>query len=313
MAFLAYIDCSGDARDPQSRVIAVGGYVAHEDQWADFELKWTAILRAFGVDALHMKEYAHSVKGSAFESWRGDEVKRRAFMESLTGVINECGLHSISSTLLLSAYDAADNEYLLRDAIGPPYAVATLRTVAQVYRWHSRRQHAEPLLIRLEHGDNDQGSFRAALERLAKGRANDIGQWPLPVKKKHTVPSGETVHVVPFQAADFICYEHAKMFTDMLVKGKKTVRESLFRVSYPWKGDDDAHQWMNIDSVRSLARALGVTPRYNRDSNDIKVRDLPNDPLAYSGIDQPLVSFSSRASRSVSASRCVVQSVRLIR
>ena len=67
----------------------------------------SSVLTAYGVDALHMKEYAHSTKGSVFDSWKGDTVKRNGFMGAVTDVINTCGLQSVSVTMLLNAYDVA--------------------------------------------------------------------------------------------------------------------------------------------------------------------------------------------------------------
>ena len=264
MAFRAYLDCSGSARDPQSRVMTVGGYIATDSQWQDFEGKWAIVLRNFGVSSLHMNDYAHSTKGSEFESWRGDEGKRREFMEALTLVIVECDLQSVSVTLPRNAFDEVDREFQLREELGSPYAAVTLRAIAQVYKWYGRRDGLnERLVIVIEHGDNDQATFNRAFDRIAAGRVNDLPTRPIFQKKKSLSPSGQTVYSIPFQAADLLCYEHAKMFTDWLTKGKKLVRESLFRVSFPWKEhhDEDAHQWMEENSMRALSQILGVRRR----------------------------------------------------
>jgi hypothetical protein len=54
-----YFDNSGDEEDPQHKVLTVGGFLASEDQWAQFEGKWRSNLDVFGLAYLHMKKFAH--------------------------------------------------------------------------------------------------------------------------------------------------------------------------------------------------------------------------------------------------------------
>ena len=81
MAFIAYLDCSGDGTDASATVVSVGGYVAHESQWAEFERRWSEALKSARVDSLHMKEFAHSV--GPFKDWKGEDEKRAARGESV--------------------------------------------------------------------------------------------------------------------------------------------------------------------------------------------------------------------------------------
>ena len=310
MAFLAYIDCSGDARDPQAKVISVAGYIAHEDQWARFEEQWTRVLDQYGVPALHMKEFSHSVKGSAFETWKGDNAKRNAFMAALTDVVNDCNLQVVSTTLVLAAYEDSNRDLMLREAFGAPYAVATLKTVAETVAWHKRHAINEPLLILLEKGDNEQSSFSRLLERLGEWNLDLVTQ-PVIQRKQWKNASGQICYCVPFQAADFISYEHGKMFTDRLAKGKKTVRESVFKVSYPANGDAVMSQLLGRKWVRDFATHFKVTPRFNRPSDGVS--KMPTDPLCYLNMEQPLVSTVNPESWSTQAPRAVVEAVVLIR
>lgn len=304
MTLFAYLDCSGDSRDPQARVITVAGYIAHEKQWALFEEQWAAALKTYGVDALHMKEYAHSVKGSAFEAWKGDTAKRNGFIGALTDVINGCQLESVSTTLSLTAYENCNADWLLREAFGAPYAVATLKTVAETVGWHSRHAADEPLLIVLEKGDNDQAAFNRTLARLGEWNLDLVTQ-PIIQKKHWKSADGRTQYCLPFQAADFVCYEHAKMFTDLIVKGKRNVRESIFRVSYPARGDVQMAQFLGEKWIRGFARHFKVLPRCNRASDGVSA--MPNEPLCYLDMDQPLVAYINPTSWSKQALRVAVE------
>jgi hypothetical protein len=57
-----YFDNSGDAEDPQHTVMTVGGFIATQSQWADFEIRWNANLHKYSLPYLHMKEFAHFIK-----------------------------------------------------------------------------------------------------------------------------------------------------------------------------------------------------------------------------------------------------------
>ena len=69
--YTAYFDGSGSAAD--TPVVAVAGFIATSVQWVEFERNWKDACSAFGVSALHMKDYAHSRR--EFESWKGDNTR----------------------------------------------------------------------------------------------------------------------------------------------------------------------------------------------------------------------------------------------
>jgi hypothetical protein len=104
-AFKGYFDESGKEDDPQfaDSAIAVAGYVAQAGQWPEIEANWQAVLARpeFGVPYLHMKEFAHSKPGSPFESWKGDEPKRAAFIAALAEVIRKSGLFGAGAVIRL--------------------------------------------------------------------------------------------------------------------------------------------------------------------------------------------------------------------
>jgi hypothetical protein len=81
----AYVDesCKVEEHD----FVAVAGTMASLKSWQDFESRWTAILKHFGVSALHMRNFAHS-RGE-FSPWLGDEQKRQDFLGRLMRVALE--------------------------------------------------------------------------------------------------------------------------------------------------------------------------------------------------------------------------------
>ena len=77
--FKAYFDASG--HPAEGKVVSVAGFVAEETQWQHFQRNWQNTLDDFGVQALHMREFAHSV--GEFTEWKNDEPKRRDFLKRL--------------------------------------------------------------------------------------------------------------------------------------------------------------------------------------------------------------------------------------
>jgi hypothetical protein len=293
MAFLAYIDAAGDAKDPKTVAVSVGGYIAHESQWAAFERVWTRILDRHGVPALHMKEYAHSARGSCFEKWKGDEAKRAAFMSELIDTIRDHTIEHVVSTIPVSTYDAVNARYLLREAYGGCYAMGLLSAIAFAVKWHRTSEQTEPLIVLIEKGDNEQPDFRRVMARLPAWNVAMVSE-PAVVKKKWIDPSGVTRYCVPFQAADFLAYEHAKFFTDLILRQKNIARQSLRAAMRPPK--DRTSMLLTAGYLQRLAKGLGISVRFNRPFQGEDVSDLPLEPLCYGDMDRPLISEVRRGS-----------------
>jgi hypothetical protein len=95
-ALKGFFDESGKEDDPQfaDSGIAVAGYVTTAESWLEIATRWNAVLAhpAFGVPYLHMEEFAHSTPGSPFETWKGNEPRRAAFIAALSRVLKDSDL-----------------------------------------------------------------------------------------------------------------------------------------------------------------------------------------------------------------------------
>ena len=134
-AFTAYFDGSGSPSD--TPVVTVAGFIATSGQWIEFERNWRDACSAFGVSALHMKDYAHS-RGE-FESWKGDNARRARFMERLVSVIRTRVRNSFASVVVVDDYVQMSSQYrgLLK-----PYTLAACTCIDKVKRW-AVRQHVD--------------------------------------------------------------------------------------------------------------------------------------------------------------------------
>ena len=85
-----YFDESGDEENnPELRVVSFAGYIASDGTWTNFERLWQSVLDEFEVAFFHMKEFGPSV--GEFESWKGQEQKRKAFIQALTKAVANSG------------------------------------------------------------------------------------------------------------------------------------------------------------------------------------------------------------------------------
>lgn len=100
-----YFDESGKENDPQlaDSACVVAGYVASDETWPQVERSWQEVLKSpqYDVPYLHMREFAHSSKGSPFESWKSEPSKRASFLADLAEVVAESSLFGVCGLIRL--------------------------------------------------------------------------------------------------------------------------------------------------------------------------------------------------------------------
>jgi hypothetical protein len=102
MAILtAYFDASGSP--DEGRALVVAGYVSTVEQWREFDREWRSLLVREKVSQFHMRDFAHSLR--EFAEWKGDEPRRKRFLERLIGIIKRRVHKSIANAVLLEPYN----------------------------------------------------------------------------------------------------------------------------------------------------------------------------------------------------------------
>lgn len=186
--FNIFFDASGAPDD--SKAVAMAGFIGTAEQWKAFERNWAKAMADYGVSALHMRDYAHSLR--EFASWKGDEQRRRRFLERLVNVIQVRTLHSFACAVIMDAFREVDTQYELSEHY-KPIALAAASCVDKVKRWAKEKKIDSTTIAYLfEDGDKDKASLTRAMER-------HFGFTPIYLHKSAT-PA--------FQAADLLAYEH---------------------------------------------------------------------------------------------------------
>lgn len=251
-----YLDGGGSVCDPTSTVFSIGGYLATDDQWESFESEWQTVLDEFEIPALHMKELAHFRK--IFAKWRRQEKTRAAFLSALADVIQRNDLEGFAYSVNMAHYRQVDKRVRLSEA-WPPYALTALWASARIRDWQRRYRPKDSLLLLFELGDAGQGPFKHKMENDWEG----TGMMKPAFIPKQWCEHGETRHVLPFQAADFIAYETNKMLTDFFTDGKRRARQSIFRLVYR-DGVIDRHPTnglLTLPEIEGFARACRLSER----------------------------------------------------
>lgn len=248
--FTAYLDSAGTELD--KKVIVAVGVVATAQKWAAFDRRWTEVLDEFGVADLHMKEFAH-FKG-AFQSWRGDEERRKAFLGRLIAVaktgINKTLVHS----LFLKDYRRVNARFQLTETVGGPYSLALAACVQRCRVWVEAKKGAESRFEYIvEHGDVGQEAF-------ARFMASQDEPPPVFVQKKNNTGKAWT----PLQAADLIAYEYRRKHTWLADTGflphQSDRRGSLLAIEKDLPVDAKI---TDEEMLRVLCRTVSIPARKN--------------------------------------------------
>jgi len=197
----SYFDASGGQ---EHEFIIVAGYLSTVGKWNKFDTEWRRVLaRAeFNVPYFHMWEFAHSER--VFKGWKGEENRRRRFINCLVGLIGEYALAGFACGIEKSVWDDLDRKYTLSDSFGCPFALAGRDCVNKAHYWGEAMHHYGRNEIRavFEDGDDGKGDLMRVIKEAQKPNPAFEPGRPKP-KLNHP---GTT----PLQAADFAAWELLK-------------------------------------------------------------------------------------------------------
>jgi len=215
--YTAYFDESGSPDEGKALVVA--GYVASVEQWRKFDDEWHAALAHEGVRRFHMRDFAHSRR--EFESWKGDEERRTAFIKTLVGIIRRNIRKSFSEAIILNDYNRANEKYLLAEQLILPYPLCAWACARSVNRWAKEHGYTDPVLHIYEDGAKHKKQFKKLMEHQG---------YPDPIFSTKD-------DYIAFQAADFVAWESLKFYTEREAGTFKRFRQSfeaLYSMPYDW-------------------------------------------------------------------------------
>lgn len=235
LSLKTYLDDSGKSDDPAESITCIAGAISPLQAWEELESEWKEILRQYDVPYLHMKEYAHSVAGSPFEKWKGNEDVRRAFLSSLMDIMGRKVLGVIGTTVPNEHFRRLSftHRQMLRD----PYFMCFQQTMlsAGVNAFAEFKSIGRSLEIptsELPDGEkmevifSKQDEFRSSAETFY-GAIQD-GMTIGPMLGSFTWASYKDV--IPLQVADLIAYEMKSFASTLLNPTRCIIRTPMKRL-----------------------------------------------------------------------------------
>ncbi len=214
----SYFDASG--RDEHA-VIIVAGYISTVAKWDRFDRDWRKVIarKEFDVPYFHMMKFAHSV--GVFEGWKGDEPRRRRFINALLTVLSRYARAGFACMIKQAIWDSLDGVYPLHETYGRPFALAGRDCVNKAHHWGEVLHHYKRSEIKsvFEAGDPGKGDLMRVIEEAQK---------PVPLFE-YGRPKPELEHpgTPALQAADFAAWELLKA----IISGKEQAPMHEFRIS----------------------------------------------------------------------------------
>jgi hypothetical protein len=180
--------------------------------------EWRLLLATENLPYIHMKEFAHST--GPFESWKGDEPRRRELVCRMVGIIARRVRISIGIVIDRAGYASARTESeIFSGFYVNEYTAAGFMSLLRTSTWAEERGVDGRIAFVFDKGNPKRKDFQKAFD-LAD-------QTPLTAEyRMGCLTFGDDIEITPLQAADFIAYEVCKFCTDA-ANQKKRVRGSL--------------------------------------------------------------------------------------
>lgn len=198
--FTAYFD------ESDSKVASVvAGVIGEAGQLVHFEREWRDLLKDEGLQAFHMKDFAHSNR--EFSSWKGDERRRQNFLARVIGIISRRTRFTVGILLDRNAYAQVAHRAIYADFYVNEYTACAYLSLLRSSKWATENAITEPLAFVFDDGNAKRADFHRAFDltkMIGVGRQYHFGSLTFADDKL----------VAPLQAADFIAYEFCKVYTD---------------------------------------------------------------------------------------------------
>ncbi len=227
----AYFDDSGTHEG--SRVVAMGGFVAREGQWEQYDREWRELLTKHGISYLRMADLESS--HGNFEGW--GEEKKKPLIRDVIGQVRKWAKYAVSGLVVAQDYEQAVPEWARQSAaFGDAYNFCFQMCVGQSMQYV---EHLNPPMP-----ERDQIAFVFEQESKHEGvtRANYtlIKEFRDPKDRMGAFGFGTKQRFLPLQIADFFAYESYKHLENLVGESGRKIRYPL-RVLAEYGIDIEAH------------------------------------------------------------------------
>lgn len=210
--YTAYFDESGHAAS--GGFVALAGFVARDETWAQFDVAWNAALARHGAPFLHTTDLTNFMR--EFQGWT--EARRRPFVADLMPVIHDAGrIAAVGAVMAVDDFNSLTpkQQARLRDPFFPLFQ--------EVINGASLEAHFEPPIVTVGMVYSQQDEFAGSARQLfdvVRRRNRRIGE--LQFADMRTVPG--------LQAADLLSFEFARYYRNMRTRPELPMRWPLRQI-----------------------------------------------------------------------------------
>jgi hypothetical protein len=262
----AYFDESGHSKDPHCRFVGIGGLIAPESAWTDFEPKWQAVLdRHCEGKPFHATDFANQAE--PFDGW--EEGDRREFFGGLVKAIKDTAARPFGAVVSLEAYDFLSQGIpAIRQAILDPYylcfqdatraaAVSLIGySIEHFDEWEEFEKNEKVAMVYAHQRQFGAISSSEGTARQNMGRAESLwyairdanphfGKW----MGSYSSAFADDLSFV--QAADLFAYELTHEFENRINRPNDPMRWGLAQL-LPADGRDFLHTFYGVPQLLNL-------------------------------------------------------------
>lgn len=174
-------------------LLGVGGYLAHVDEWKNFEQEWDTLLKSYGLPYFHMTEFANL--RYPYSTW--DEAKRDKFIQAVIKIINANVRKGVVWAIEPDAYmEVIKAKNLLDKDIVRAYHICARKCIESVALWAIVAEHPYKVLHIFDQGCSAWPTFEASFTP----EILDAYDILMPTAQRKT-------DVTPIQAADALVHQ----------------------------------------------------------------------------------------------------------
>jgi len=203
--FACYWDESGTDPGVETKskadtpLLGVGGYLAHVDEWKQFEVEWSSVLRSKHLARFHMTEFANLK--DPYRNWNDSE--REEFIQSLIQVICRYVRAYAVFAVETDAYmEAVKAKNILNKDIIRAYHICARKCIEWVSTAAGIAKHKCEVLHVFDQGSPAWVTFESSFTPEIRGSYNILQ----PVAKRNT-------DVAPLQAADMLVHQVVRNYS----------------------------------------------------------------------------------------------------
>ncbi|HSY01391.1 MAG TPA: hypothetical protein VK819_04530 [Acidobacteriaceae bacterium] len=295
----AYFDESGHSEDARCRFVGMGGLIAPESAWTEFEKKWQAVLdEQCEGHWFHMKDYAPGY--GIYEGW--GKKRREKLFGALVKAVRESGAKPFGAVVSLDAYEIVCSAFPgIEKWLGDPYYICfrdvtlaaavsvisySMHATTTVEEWQEFEKTEKVAMVYARHDGFGTISSSSGTRPENMGRAESIwydlrtnpawGHW------MGAYSSNLPQNLVFLQAADLFAYELTHEFENRVNRPQDPMRWGLAQM-LPGSWRDFLHKFYGVPQLLNMlveCRILGPheDPRHglsiNTSMSNIMHRDL---------------------------------------